>query len=184
MRSDDELYADYLAGDPAAFDELMIRHGDSIVFYLTGYLRNAEDAEDLMIDAFARIMVKRPRIGQGCFRAYLYKTARNLASRHRARSVKRAEFSTDGMEELLSDGGSVENAFREKERDGALYRCLDRIDPRLREALWLVYSEGMSYAEAAGVRGTTEKKVDKLLSRAKKQMREELGKEGITNAYE
>lgn len=184
MHSDEELYGAFLYGDEAAFDELMLRYGDSIVFYLFGYLHSAEDAEDLMIDAFARILVKKPAIREGCFKAYLYKTARNLAYRHHARSLKRREFSTEGMEALLSDGGSVDAFVGEKERNAALYRCLRRIDPQLREALWLVYSEGLSYAETAGILGTTEKRVDKLLSRAKKQMRTELEKEGVTNAYE
>ena len=58
-----------------------------------------------------------------------------------------------------------------------------RIDPELREALWLVYSEGLTYAEAASVMGVNAKRVDHLLSRGKKQMREELKKEGVLGAY-
>ncbi|MBR6014761.1 MAG: sigma-70 family RNA polymerase sigma factor, partial [Firmicutes bacterium] len=74
-RSDDELYSLYLSGDNAAYDELMLRYGDSITVFLNGYLHNVHDAEDLMIEAFARIMVKKPLIKVGGFKAYLFKTA-------------------------------------------------------------------------------------------------------------
>ena len=57
MRSDDELYSAFLAGSGTAYDELMIRHGDDLLVYLNGYTHNFHDAEDLMIEAFARIMV-------------------------------------------------------------------------------------------------------------------------------
>ena len=184
MPTDDELYRGYLSGDSASFDELMIRYGDAVVSYLRGYLHSTEDAEDLMIDAFARIMVKKPLIREGGFRAYLYKTARNLASRFHARSLKKPEFSMEGMEEILSDGRGVDDLLREKEHGDLLRLCLGRIDPALREALWLIYAEGLSYREAAGIMKTTEKRIDKLLGRAKKQMRAELEKEGMTHAYE
>lgn len=37
MKSDKELYELYLAGDIAAYDELIMRYGDSLTFYLNGY---------------------------------------------------------------------------------------------------------------------------------------------------
>jgi DNA-directed RNA polymerase specialized sigma24 family protein len=46
-----------------------------------------------------------------------------------------------------------------------------------------VYSEGLTYAEAGAVMGVNAKRVDHLLSRGKKQMREELKKEGVLGAY-
>ena len=92
MPSDHELYSLFLAGDTRAYDELMIRYGDSLTVYLNGYLHDWHDAEDLMIEAFARIMAKKPRIREEGFKAYLYRTARNLASRfsdRRTRHFKR-----------------------------------------------------------------------------------------------
>ena len=98
LKSDSELYKLFLSGDQAAYDELMIRHGDGLTFYLNGYLHNLQDSEDLMIDAFARIMVKKPCIREGGFKVYLYKTARNLAARFHFSSKKNMSFSLDDME--------------------------------------------------------------------------------------
>ena len=75
MPGDDELYRQFLDGDNRSYEELMIRYGDSLTVYLNGYLHNWQDAEDLMIEAFARVMVKRPvlRVTNG-FKASLYTT--------------------------------------------------------------------------------------------------------------
>ena len=36
MHTDDELYHLFLSGDTTSYDELMIRHGDSLTVYLDG----------------------------------------------------------------------------------------------------------------------------------------------------
>ncbi len=181
--ADSELYNAYLQGSSEAYDQLMIRYGDSLTFYLYGYLHDWQDSEDLMIEAFSRIMVKRPRIGEGAFKAYLFRTARNLASRFHAGRSRIKEFSFEEYNADIAASELVEEILADKERERILHECLKRIDQQQREALWLVYFEGMRYAEAASVMGVNTKKVDHLLTRGKKQMRTELEKEGITDAY-
>ena len=183
MLKDDELYEKFLRGDTASYDELMIRHGDDLLLYLYGYLRNWHDAEDLMIEAFARVMVKRPAIREGNFKAYLFRTGRNLASRFHSISKRMEMFDLKNLEEEISGGKLPPELVWNQEKSQILYLCLDRIDPKLREALWLVYYEGMKYAQAAEVMGMSVKKLDKLLARGKAHMREELIKEGVNDAY-
>lgn len=181
---DDQLYSRFLSGDLKSYDELMVRHGDSLTVYLFGYLHNWQDAEDLMIEAFARVMVKKPQIRTGGFKAYLYKTARNLAARFHANGRRAEVFSLEDLEEELSGGSLPEDLLQDAEKKQILHLCLNRIEPSLREALWLVYLEEMSYAETAGVMKMTPKKICRLLEKGKKLMREELKREGITSAYE
>ncbi len=195
MRSDDELYRRYLAGDTASYDELMLRHGDHLLFYLNKYLHDPEDSEDLMIEAFARIMARRPDIREGNFKAYLFRTGRNLALRLHERRHRLQMFSMDGMERNIADSilasasgdqadsSRIPDRLAAEERNRILLQCLERIDPGLREALWLVYAEEMTYAQAAEVIGVRPKRIDRMLARGKKLMRQELGKEGVDNAY-
>ena len=187
--SDSALYREFLAGDTASYDQLMIRLGDSLIRYLYGYLHDWDEAEDMMIEAFARIMAKRPRIADGAFKSYLYRTGRNLALRFRENKNRAQVFSLDGMDSEAAAGtgtagtgmSPVEEEVVNAEQTEALYRCLDRIEPELREALWLVYLEGLSYAQAAAVMKVREKRIERLLARGKKQMKTELEKEGITD---
>ena len=68
--TDEVLYRRYLGGDEDALGELMERYGTKLTLYLDGYLRDLHEAEDLMIEAFAYLIAKRPAIRDGGFRAY------------------------------------------------------------------------------------------------------------------
>ena len=182
--TDDQLYQDYLSGDQAAGDELMLRYGDSLTAYLDAFLHNAQDAEDLMLDCFTVILVDRPRITEGHFRAYLFKVARNKANRLWKLRFRLPEFSLDEtLSETIPDQGSAPADMILKNEQGSIVKqCLNRIAPQYREALWLVYMMDLSYANAASVLGCNVKRIENLLYNGKKQLRSELEKEGITHA--
>ena len=178
--SDDQLDRQYLAGDQSAGDQLMLRYGDALTAYLDAFLHNAHDAEDLMLDCFAVILVNKPSIEEGHFRAYLFKTARNKANHLWKMRFRRQEFTLD--EALPEQGVSPEDTVWEGERSTSLWQCLNRIAPQYREALWLFYYMDLSYAEAAKVMHCTTKRVEDLLRNGKKRLKLELEKEGITHA--
>ncbi|MCR5685313.1 MAG: RNA polymerase sigma factor [Lachnospiraceae bacterium] len=184
MTADNELYIRFRSGDVAAFDELIRRYDDSLQWYMYGILGDYQDAEDMMVEAFAKILQKRPRIegGSGSFKAYLFKTGRNLALNLRKHAKRHEAFSLEGIEAEVPSEESTERQSDAREKRTILYRCLDRMDPKLREVLYLVYLDGLSYADAAKVLKISAKRVDNLLANGKKRMREELEKEGISDS--
>ena len=177
-REDDEsLFESLLGGDGDALRELMERHGDACTLYVNGYVRDIDAAEDIMIEAFSRMLARRPRLHAGGFKPYLYKTARNLALRH---IRLRGRFMS--LEDLGAEpegGERVEDGILCDERARALYRCLAKIAPDYREALYLIYIEDMSYDEAGSVMRKTRKQVDNLVQRGKRAMRPLLAEEGV-----
>lgn len=183
MRSDSELYRAFISGDKAAFDELVLRYGDDLLIFLNGYTHNLHDAEDLMIESFARIMAGRPAIRDDNFKAYLFRTGRNLVTRFSLVSRRIDSFSMESLSREISDGTLPEELIWDNEKNAILKACLSRIEPRQSEALWLVYYEGMTYAQAAEVMGVKVKRLEKLLAKGKEVMRSELEKEGITSSY-
>ena len=176
--TDDALYARYLAGDQSAGDQLMLRYGDALTAYLAAFLHNDQDAEDLMLETFSVILVDKPKIGSGNFRAYLFKTGRNKANRLWRLRFRRKEFT---LGETAAEGGNPEDSAWVKDRNVLLERCLNRIAPQYREALYLIYDQGLSYAQAAEVLGCGTKRVDDLLRNGKKRLQAELEKEGVTH---
>ena len=182
--SEDDLYRQYLSGDTSAGDQLMLRLGDALTAYLNAFLHSEQDAEDIMLDCFTVILVDKPRIRDGNFRAYLYRVARNKANRLWKKWLKRNEFSLDETLVIAdtSQNSAPEDVVLARERNASLQRCLNRITPQYREVLWLIYDRGMSYAQAAEVLGCNVKKIDHMLDNGKKRLRLELEKEGITHA--
>lgn len=57
-----------------------------------------------------------------------------------------------------------------------------RVNPTYREALYLIYFEGMSYLQAAEIMGKTVKQITNIVYRGKASLRGLLEREGITDA--
>ena len=184
MISDETVYRRYLDGEQSAADLLVEKYGDALTLYINGYLKDMHEAEDLMIEAFSQIFAKeRPITGAGAFQAYLYKTARNLAFRHR----KKHRLSFLRFDELDFEPQSdvpADSALDRSERSRQLYDALEKLKPEYREALYLVYFEEMSYRNAATVMNQSEGQITKLVYRGKQNLKAILEQEGFTYADE
>ncbi len=181
--NDITLYQRFLSGDDSGLQRLMERYGNSLTLYIDGYLHDIHEAEDLMIEAFAYFVAKRPRLRDDGFRAYLYKSARHLALRCLQKKRRKQLFSFDDLEQEPESDVLLETLVQTDERNRILWRCMDELAPAYREALYLVYFEGMRHAEAAAVMRKTEKQIADLVYRGRASLRKTLEREGITTWY-
>lgn len=182
MIDDEAVYRDYFRGDEKAADDLIKKYGDPLVFYINGYIKDIHESEDLMIEAFSNMFVKkRPIDGPGSFKAYLYKIAHNLSIRH----SQKYKIPFIHLDELTFEPQSSEfadAALFQSERNHTLYDALGKLKKEYREALYLVYFEDMSYRDASIVMGKSEAQVTKLIFRGKQNLKVLLEKEGINDA--
>ena len=160
----------------------MERYGDRLTFYINGYIHDIHEAEDLMIEAFAYLVAKKPKIKEGCFKAYLYKMARNLSLRIIAKKRATLSFSFEEIEKEPESKVVIEEIIEIEELNQCLYLCMDRLKSEYREALYLVYFEGMRHAEVAKIMKKSEKQIANLVYRGRKNLRKYLEEEGVTNA--
>lgn len=184
VETDEELFRRYLGGGKDELTQLVDRHGDGVTLYINAIIGDAQDAEDLMIEAFSRVCAKEPRLSCGGFRPYLYKTARNLALRFASQNKLRRHFGLDDMNSEPESGELLERLVQTRERNALLRLCLDKLHPDYREALYLTYFEDLSHAEAAAVMGKSEKQIKNLVFRGKQALRTLLESEGITDAHD
>jgi RNA polymerase sigma-70 factor (ECF subfamily) len=176
--SDEELYRVYLAeGSEDALRELLLRHRESLTLFLFGYVRNMDDAEELMLDAFAAAAARTSAYaGRSSFRTWLFGIGRHLALRqlkHR-REIPQPEPGENGE--------SPELELMRSERNRQLYAAMERLHPDYRQALYLLFFEDMEVGEAARVMGKTKKQVYNLTERGKKALRAELERMGFDYA--
>ena len=174
--TDEALYRRYLNGDEDALGALMERYGTKLTLYLDGYLCDLHEAEDLMIEAFAHIFARERPIQDGCFKAYLYKTGRNLALRCKTR--RRFFLPLEELPFELPDEALAETGLFQNEQHQQLYAALGKLKKEYRETLFLVYFEELSYRQAAQVLGRTEQQVTNLVYRGKQQLKQLLEQEG------
>lgn len=158
----------------------MRKYGNPLTLYINGYIKDIHESEDLMIEVFAYLLAKKPHIRDGGLKAYIYKAARNMALRHRSR--RKPCFSLETLEDEPESGELVEEIVRTQEQRQILHLCMGQLNDAYREALYLIYFEGMSYAQAAQVMGKSVKQITNMVYRGKRNLRGLLEKEGFTNA--
>ena len=184
MITDESIYQRYLDGEGNAADLLVERYGDMLTLYINGYIKDIHEAEDLMIEAFAQMFAKKRPISVGwCFKAYLYKTARNLSFRHCKK--KRFPLLDHHQTEFEMSGVmSADADILRKEQNRQIIHALEQMKDEYREVLYLLYFENMKYEEAGQVMGKSVSQITNLAHRAKKSMKKILEKEGFTYAHQ
>ena len=148
--NDHELVFRAQNGEWEAFDELMLRHQDSIAILMRRFSPAPEVVEDLtqlvFVNAYQSLPGYRP---SAPFINWLRTIANRVGYEHWRREGKRIKFVPyHGSEELLADRGETE---RDKagERFEALKRVMDKLKPGERQILYMLYVDGMSVEEAA-----------------------------------
>lgn len=162
---------------------LIERHGDNLTFYINGYINDLKQSEDFMIEAFSRLLVKQPLFETKGFKTYLYKIGRNLALSYiKKRTRLQPCFYLEELEYEPGHLDSTEEVMINDELNQIIGKSLGQINPEYREAIYLVYYEGMSYLEAAEVMKKNEKQLANLIYRGKQALKSIFEKEGITDA--
>jgi len=159
---------------------LLEHHRESLTLFINGIVHNLDDAEELMLDAFAVAASGTSRFsGKSSFRTWLFAIARKLAlSRVRRRRLS-ADFPEDRADEAAL---AQELELLRKERNKSLYLALSRLNDDYRQALYLLYFEEMSHEEAARVMGKSLRQIYNLAHRGRLALRDTLERMGFEYA--
>lgn len=175
-------YSRYLAGDDSALGDIVREYKDGLMLYLNSLINNTHDAEELMEETFYKLAYKKPRFsGKSSFKTWLYSVGRNLALDHLRRMKKKKYASLEECKELCSVTDIEENYIKEEEKL-MVHKALKKLRIQYSQAICLTYIEGFSNFEAATIMHKTSRQMTNLLYQAKKALREELEKEGISYA--
>ncbi len=147
----------------------------ALVRFLYRKVWDAERAEDLAQEAFARALVHKPENARG----WLFVVAANMArdeARRAARERRHLTLLKSEPDIVLSATEDAIDATTQRTRVRA---ALDQLTPRDREAL-LLWDAGMSYDEIATQTGLARGAVGTTLARARRRLVEayESGSEG------
>lgn len=136
-------------GDRAAFRELYLRTSAKLMGVIVRILRSRSDASDVLQDVYLKIWTNSASFApeNGSAMAWLISIARNRSiDIVRMRTAAATETQETEWFEKLQGATDVEGDFMNKD---ALIHCLERLDPRVREAIMLAYYEGLSREELA-----------------------------------
>jgi RNA polymerase sigma-70 factor (ECF subfamily) len=149
--ADNSIVERYLAGDMAAFDELMIRYERQIYRVCYRFVNNRDDAMDLaqevFIKAFEHLSVFRR---ESSMKTWLYRIAMNHCINHVKKNAR--EF-VEIKENIGSTRASVHSEMEEREQREQFRLLVKRLPPKQKAILEMRIHEQLSYEEIATMSG-------------------------------
>lgn len=181
-QSDDERIKATLAGDPTAYESLVLKYQDRLFNTLYRITHSREEAEDVAQDAFVQAYVKLSSFqGKSQFYTWLYRIAFNISVSRRRK--KRPVLSVDHTQELsgnepIDSLPSAQERMEQQEDVQAVQSALNRLSDDHRRILVLRELEGCDYEAIGEVLELPVGTVRSRLFRARKQLKEELERSG------
>jgi RNA polymerase sigma-70 factor (ECF subfamily) len=185
---DQRLITASLRGDAAAFGELVRRYQDRLYNTVYRLLGNAEDAQDVVQDAFLNAYQSLDSFkGDAQFFTWLYRIAVNTAISFKRK--QRPALSLDGRNGQdsveppdTSDAARPGLALERREEERRVQQALNRLSPEHRAVLIMKEMEGLKYEAMAEVLGVPVGTVRSRLHRARTELRELLEKDADQQA--
>jgi RNA polymerase sigma-70 factor (ECF subfamily) len=174
--ADEELVTRVLDGDTASYGELMRRYNQRVYRVAMGILRAANEAEDVIQDAYVRAYAGLAQLDRrSCFGTWLTAIVMH-ESWTRLRRLKREEsFEENQMKrsasQRASGGSSPEQLAARKELRYAVEQAIERLTPIYRLTFLLREVEGVSVADTAVSLGISEDSVRTRTHRAKRLLK-------------
>ncbi|GIG57263.1 hypothetical protein Lfu02_16350 [Longispora fulva] len=169
--SDAELVVAARKGDSTAYSDLYSRHVGAARRLARVLVRDTADAEDLVADAFAKVLVALRRGGgpKDAFRAYLLTSLRHVCYDRAKRDRKL--LLTDDMN-VIDHGETFEDPVVTRAEQTYAARAFAKLPERWRMVLWHTEVEGESPAQVAPLLGLTPNGVSALAYRARERLKQ------------
>lgn len=172
-RTDAQLLAAHIAGDPVAFETLVYRHRDRLWSVALRTTSDPEEAADALQDAFLSAFRRADQFrGEAAVTTWLHRIVVNAClDRLRRRSSRPAVALPDDLGQTLADPG---DQMSQRETQLVIAAALANLPPDQRAAIVLVDVEGQSIQEAAELLGCPTGTVKSRCSRGRARLAEEL----------
>ena len=173
--TDKKLYQKYLNGDNKAFEELVMKYKDNIIYFISRYTKNMEIAEDISQDVFVYILLNKEQYDfKYSFKTYLYMIAKCRAINYIKKEKKIIKID---YENLYIEDNNLEEIVYKNEENQKIRKVINKLKPDYQAVIYLVFLEGLKYKEVAKIMNKNIGQIKVMLYRAKRKLKEYLEKE-------
>ncbi|MBQ7698853.1 MAG: sigma-70 family RNA polymerase sigma factor [Clostridia bacterium] len=172
--------------DENAIEQTRQTYGAKCNSIAYGVLKNRQDAEEAVSDAYLALWNNIPPDRPAVFCAYLYKTVRNLALlRYNAEMTDKRRANAEAspiteLDECISPD-RVDEQYEERELTDIINGFLKTLGESDRRIFVCRYFANMEYKEIAKKYGFTQSRVKMSLHRSREKLKKTLIKEGYCN---
>ncbi len=153
---------------PHEYESIYNEIRSSLLRYASRYFKRPQDIEDVVQEAFVKVIEAHQNRTINEPKHYLYRTTKNLALKEISKSANKLTDSVGDFEpDMVSMvGGTLEDDFEAKERLGLLLNAIRELPPKCQRAFVLRRIYGHSHKEISEEMGISVKTVEIHLTRA------------------
>jgi len=183
---DKELVSQIKAGYFDAFQSLVEKYQNRIIYTCFGFLKNREDAEDIAQEVFVEVyrslsaFREDSKLSTWIYRIAITKSLDFFRKQNRKKRFplekKQVDFQENGLMAATPASNGPESRFSRKEQARVLRKAVDSLPENQRIVITLNNYEGFPSQEIAEILSVTLSAVEALIHRAKKNLRKKLRK--------
>lgn len=177
-----DLVKQAMKGDQHAYAELLKAYRESIYYMMMKMVRNADDADDLTIEAFGKAFKRLESFNSDyAFSTWLFRIASNNAIDFIRKKKKASIYSIDedfnddeskGVFEVKSGDLNPEQELIKDQRIKEMHRIINLLKPKYKQLIEMRYLKELSYDEIASEMDLPVGTVKAQLFRARELMHE------------
>lgn len=166
-KTDKQLYKEFLLGNNESFEEIVIRHKNSIIYFIQRYVKNLDIAEDLAQDVFVYLLINKKNYKfEYSLKTYLYTIAKSKSLNY----IKREKRIVELDENQYEDSEELEEKVFKNEKSENLKKAIKKLKIDYQNAIYLADIEQLSYKEIGHILRKTDSSVKVLIHRARKAL--------------
>jgi len=174
--TDQTLFSRIQKDDRLALNTLFANYYQKLCFFANTYLRNSEEAEEVVADVFFTLWKNRHQLTiERNFKSYLYVSVRHAS----LAVIRKGQPLFDDIEAILfttnlMDVNDPEQVLSHKELQHQLDLAIEKLPPRCKQIFVMSRMEGLSYREISGILDVAEKTIENQLVKALRILRESM----------
>ena len=175
MEEDKILYKEFLKGNEEAFNQIIEKYKNNLIYFISRYVKNLDIAEDIFQDVIIYILENKEKYDfKYSLKTYLYTIAKSRAINYVKKANKLVEFDEEIKEEKL-----LEEIICSNERKEKINSIIKKLPKDYQEVIYLTKIEELSYKETGKIMDKTKTQIKTLAHNAKTKLRKMLIKEKV-----
>ncbi len=176
-------------GDERAFDILVVKYQDRLVYSVYKFCKDFELSQDISQEAFVKAFKNIDKFrGESSFYTWIYRIAINTAKNYFSNKSRGAEtYNEDALDSALSDlsmnSDNPETLLAAEEMKDAVSQAFQNLPDEIRSTLSLREYDGLSYEEIAKVQNCPIGTVRSRIFKGRELINETFSKLGLSKTW-
>ena len=176
-------------GDSRAFDILVVKYQDRLVYSVYKFCKDLELSQDITQEAFVKAFRNIDKFrGESSFYTWIYRIAINTAKNYFSNKSRGAEtYNEDILDSALSDlslnSDNPETLLAAEEMKDAVNQAFQNLPDEIRSTLSLREYDGLSYEEIAKVQNCPIGTVRSRIFKGRELINETFSKLGLSKSW-